>query len=69
MFYESGIINYKTEAINPDHAVVVVGYGNEYIENTNKNYNYWLIRNSWGTEWGEKGYAKVYRNDFIYDAG
>jgi len=36
-----------------DHAVVIVGY------NTTNNPPYWLIRNSWGTSWGESGYFQV----------
>jgi hypothetical protein len=36
---------------NPNHAVVIGGYGvNVYGE------KYWVIRNSWGSEWGEDGY-------------
>ncbi|KAF5809033.1 putative ananain protein [Helianthus annuus] len=35
---------------------VVVGYGTEAGK------NYWLVRNSWGAEWGEKGYVKIERN-------
>ncbi|XP_025017119.1 cathepsin L1-like [Tetranychus urticae] len=31
-----------------NHGVAVVGYGT----------NYWIVRNSWGTTWGEKGYAR-----------
>ncbi|KAF7268185.1 hypothetical protein GWI33_018647 [Rhynchophorus ferrugineus] len=38
-----------------DHAVAVVGYGTE------NGVDYWLIRNSWGTTWGEEGYLKLQR--------
>lgn len=41
---------------NINHAVVVVGYGTE------NGMDYWLVRNSWGTGWGEDGYIKIERN-------
>jgi len=53
--YESGILD--TKCSNDNHAVVLTGYG---IENGRE---YWIIRNSWSSGWGENGYVRVARND------
>merc|ERR1712002_210841 len=39
-----------------NHAVVLVGYGTDSAEG-----DYWLVRNSWGTWWGEDGYIRLKR--------
>jgi C1A family cysteine protease len=39
-----------------DHGVLVVGYGTE------KNTDYWILKNSWGTIWGEHGYFRILRS-------
>ncbi|PQM57429.1 MAG: hypothetical protein CML47_11105 [Rhodobacteraceae bacterium] len=60
-FYDTGILIPKrifgcsSKPINANHGVVIVGYGSE------NNIDYWIVRNSWGTDWGESGYLRLVR--------
>jgi cathepsin L len=49
-FYGAGIFGSCRKDATLNHAVVLVGYGME------KENGYWLIRNSWGSDWGMDGY-------------
>nr|XP_043621288.1 senescence-specific cysteine protease SAG39-like [Erigeron canadensis] len=40
-----------------DHAITAVGYGT-----TTDGTKYWLMKNSWGTSWGENGYIRIKRD-------
>lgn len=51
--YTGGIFEDKTHMNSTNHAVSVVGWG---IENDVK---YWLVRNSWGSSWGENGFFRI----------
>ncbi|CAA9988191.1 dipeptidyl aminopeptidase 1, putative [Plasmodium knowlesi strain H] len=42
-----------------NHAIVLVGWGEEEIDGTM--YKYWIGRNSWGKNWGKEGYFKIIR--------
>ncbi|KAL5147719.1 KDEL-tailed cysteine endopeptidase CEP1 [Glycine soja] len=56
-FYSSGIFNARNCGTHLDHAATVVGYGK--LHDGTK---YWLVKNSWSTAWGEKGYIRMKRD-------
>ncbi|XP_044740641.1 procathepsin L isoform X1 [Chrysoperla carnea] len=57
-FYSEGIYFEKEcSSEQLDHGVLVVGYGTD-----EDNKHYWIVKNSWGETWGDKGYIKMARN-------
>jgi len=55
-YYKSGI--YSPSYCDPedlDHAVLLTGFGSE------NGTDYWTVKNSWGTSWGEDGYFRIAR--------
>jgi len=56
--YRTGIIDVSAADCSPsgmNHAVTLVGYGNESGK------DFWIVKNSWGTNWGEQGYFRIAR--------
>ena len=50
--YESGVYQRQSNVLLGGHAVRIIGWG---VENNTK---YWLIANSWNSDWGDKGWYK-----------
>jgi len=55
-FYTSGVLNSDKCGTNLDHGVLAVGYGTEDGQ------DYYLVKNSWNTSWGDNGYLKIANN-------
>jgi len=56
--YEGGVITSKLCGTSTNHAVVMVGY------NTTGSTPYWIVRNSWGPDWGDYGYVNIAMGEY-----
>jgi len=56
-WYFSGVFDSCSKDAVIDHAVTLVGFGEE------GGANYWLVQNSWGKDWGEQGRIRLLRQD------
>lgn len=68
--YEKGnIIDYSPYECqrnkNNNHAITIVGYNTYYDQKTKKDESYWIVRNSYGSAFGENGYFKIKIGDNI----
>jgi len=53
--YKSGIYDDPDCGYNLDHGVLLIGYGHDELNEM----DYWIVKNSWGEQWGENGYIRL----------
>jgi cathepsin X len=53
--YPGGIYNQSVFFPMPNHILSITGWGHDATLNK----DYWIVRNSWGTYWGQDGYMKI----------
>lgn len=59
--YQSGVLTGSACGTNLDHAVLLVGFGQDEDDMMNGPTPYWKVKNSWGPTWGENGFIRLER--------
>eukprot|EP00287_Rhodomonas_sp_CCMP768_P009393 CAMPEP_0196736446 /NCGR_PEP_ID=MMETSP1091-20130531/14503_1 /TAXON_ID=302021 /ORGANISM="Rhodomonas sp., Strain CCMP768" /LENGTH=354 /DNA_ID=CAMNT_0042080185 /DNA_START=29 /DNA_END=1093 /DNA_ORIENTATION=- len=54
-FYAGGVLPAKKCGTKLDHGVLAVGYG----YSKQHKMHYWIVKNSWGPQWGDEGYIML----------
>jgi len=79
--YDGGILDDCHSDAVIDHAVVLIGYGlskphkesvslaSDVGSTEPAGLKFWHLQNSWGTDWGEKGYLRMLRKDDDFEEG
>jgi C1A family cysteine protease len=57
-FYKRGVYQDSLCGDQLDHGVLIVGYGTDILQGL----DYWIVKNSWTSNWGDEGYVKILRN-------
>ncbi|XP_066505036.1 cathepsin O isoform X2 [Hoplias malabaricus] len=57
--YLGGVIQHHCSSRHANHAVLIIGY------DTKGDVPFWIVRNSWGESWGDKGYVYIKMGDDV----